>query len=469
MGLTEVRSAIARLWENKAVIADLGKESKFYWNSELNQWVEVGKEHLVKPKEPLPPPPIDRMKPEEPTETTQPASLTDVLMRPPQYQIPRPPCRPSVRGVRVMPVAPQGAPHVDHANAEVLHNNSPPCRPSDGDVHVMPVAPQSAPQVDHANVEVLHNKSPPCRPSDGDVHVMPVAPQGAPQVDHANVEALATANYEKFHMLPEGTSTVAEMANSSAGLQGWAAAHLDDPQAPAEAAQVDNAKASLGELRREIAETRRRAIMARHAQSLRMARQQAWNACLRRGLARAPLPYVSQELHLALSSLEKHQDTEPQHVLDVMRMLWVTTFDDGAVSRFLTEAGLTTVIAVLRAQMNSDAEVQIAGFGVLHNVAQDEVQRASVIEAGGLTLIVEAMRQYSNNDELLQIGWQTLFALAVSHELKSSILASGAGAEAERLAARLSALLSAGQCGKSTEEAARWGWKLQEILDYEVF
>mmetsp|Transcript_114195 Transcript_114195/g.201503 ORF Transcript_114195/g.201503 Transcript_114195/m.201503 type:complete len:435 (-) Transcript_114195:187-1491(-) len=434
MGLTEVRSAIARLWENKAVIADLGKESKFYWNSELNQWVEVGKEHLVKPKEPLPPPPIDRMKPEEPTETTQPASLTDVLMRPPQYQIPRPPCRPSVRGVRVMPVAPQGAPHVDHANAEVLHNNSPPCRPSDGDVHVMPVAPQ-----------------------------------GAPQVDHANVEALATANYEKFHMLPEGTSTVAQMANSSAGLQGWAAAHLDDPQAPAEAAQVDNAKASLGELRREIAETRRRAIMARHAQSLRMARQQAWNACLRRGLARAPLPYVSQELHLALSSLEKHQDTEPQHVLDVMRMLWVTTFDDGAVSRFLTEAGLTTVIAVLRAQMNSDAEVQIAGFGVLHNVAQDEVQRASVIEAGGLTLIVEAMRQYSNNDELLQIGWQTLFALAVSHELKSSILASGAGAEAERLAARLSALLSAGQCGKSTEEAARWGWKLQEILDYEVF
>mmetsp|Transcript_127070 Transcript_127070/g.237556 ORF Transcript_127070/g.237556 Transcript_127070/m.237556 type:complete len:435 (-) Transcript_127070:182-1486(-) len=434
MGLTEVRSAIARLWENKAVIADLGKESKFYWNSELNQWVEVGKEHLVKPKEPLPPPPIDRMKPEEPTETTQPASLTDVLMRPPQYQIPRPPCRPSVRGVRVMPVAPQGAPHVDHANAEVLHNNSPPCRPSDGDVHVMPVAPQSA-----------------------------------PQVDHANVEALATANYEKFHMLPEGTSTVAQMANSSAGLQGWAAAHLDDPQAPAEAAQVDNAKASLGELRREIAETRRRAIMARHAQSLRMARQQAWNACLRRGLARAPLPYVSQELHLALSSLEKHQDTEPQHVLDVMRMLWVTTFDDGAVSRFLTEAGLTTVIAVLRAQMNSDAEVQIAGFGVLHNVAQDEVQRASVIEAGGLTLIVEAMRQYSNNDELLQIGWQTLFALAVSHELKSSILASGAGAEAERLAARLSALLSAGQCGKSTEEAARWGWKLQEILDYEVF
>mmetsp|Transcript_156944 Transcript_156944/g.301014 ORF Transcript_156944/g.301014 Transcript_156944/m.301014 type:complete len:400 (+) Transcript_156944:34-1233(+) len=399
MGLTEVRSAIARLWENKAVIADLGKESKFYWNSELNQWVEVGKEHLVKPKEPLPPPPIDRMKPEEPTETTQPASLTDVLMRPPQYQIPRPPCRPSVRGVRVMPVA----------------------------------------------------------------------PQGAPQVDHANVEALATANYEKFHMLPEGTSTVAQMANSSAGLQGWAAAHLDDPQAPAEAAQVDNAKASLGELRREIAETRRRAIMARHAQSLRMARQQAWNACLRRGLARAPLPYVSQELHLALSSLEKHQDTEPQHVLDVMRMLWVTTFDDGAVSRFLTEAGLTRVIAVLRAHMNSDAEVQIAGFGVLHNVAQDEVQRASVIQAGGLTLIVEAMRQYSNNDELLQIGWQTLFALAVSHELKSSILASGAGAEAERLAARLSALLSAGQCGKSTEEAARWGWKLQEILDYEVF
>mmetsp|Transcript_135117 Transcript_135117/g.239051 ORF Transcript_135117/g.239051 Transcript_135117/m.239051 type:complete len:305 (+) Transcript_135117:109-1023(+) len=290
-----------------------------------------------------------------------------------------------------------------------------------------------------------------------------------PQRRPEEAQALARASYEQFHMLPEGTSTVAQMANSSAGLQGWAAAHLDDPQAPAEAAQVDNAKASLGELRREIAETRRRAIMARHAQSLRMARQQAWNACLRRGLARAPLPYVSQELHLALSSLEKHQDTEPQHVLDVMRMLWVTTFDDGAVSRFLTEAGLTRVIAVLRAHMNSDAEVQIAGFGVLHNVAQDEVQRASVIQAGGLTLIVEAMRQYSNNDELLQIGWQTLFALAVSHELKSSILASGAGAEAERLAARLSALLSAGQCGKSTEEAARWGWKLQEILDYEVF
>jgi len=51
-----------------------------------------------------------------------------------------------------------------------------------------------------------------------------------PQRRPEEAQALARASYEQFHMLPEGTSTVAQMANSSAGLQGWRAAHLDDPQ-----------------------------------------------------------------------------------------------------------------------------------------------------------------------------------------------------------------------------------------------
>lgn len=44
-------------------------------------------------------------------------------------------------------------------------------------------------------------------------------------------QARALENFERFHGMPEGTATLDQVQNSSAGLGGWAAASVQQPAA----------------------------------------------------------------------------------------------------------------------------------------------------------------------------------------------------------------------------------------------
>jgi len=155
-------------------------------------------------------------------------------------------------------------------------------------------------------------------------------------------------------------------------------------------------------------------------------------------------------IEIILAMMQRHRDADPALLRRSIDALWNLTFDAEAVDHVAQAGGVEQVIELMKLH-GGRADLQGGACGVLLNLAAKEHNRWRIARGGGLALVVAAMQQHAQSEEVLELGCQALYMLAYHQDLRPLVLAAQAGEVAASAASRRG-------------RAQKWGRWLQEVL-----